>query len=196
MAIICLCRQASNQHFCPRAVYLRRTESTHADTYIQAFEAQVIFGANEGQIVFDRATLEAQLPGDNLELALVNDRIAEDYIEALDPSTVSTAVRKLLVELLPTGDANQDKIAKQLNRSLSTLQRQLSADGTSYKDIREYTRRDLAEQYVREGRYSLSQIAYLLGFSDQSNFSRAFRRWTGHSPGSYTRTQHRAGSER
>ena len=49
------------------------------------------------------------------------------------------------------------------------------------------TRQELAEQYVREGRYSLSQIAYLLGFSDQSNFSRAFRRWTGQSPGSYSR---------
>jgi AraC-like DNA-binding protein len=145
--------------------------------------------------VFDKATVEAPLPGDNLELALANDRIAEDYIEALDPSTVSTAVRKLLIELLPTGDANQDAIARQMNRSLSTLQRQLSAEGTNYKDIRELTRRDLAEQYVREGRYSLSQIAYLLGFSDQSNFSRAFRRWTGHSPGAYAKAPHGAASE-
>jgi AraC-like DNA-binding protein len=72
----------------------------------------------------------------------------------------------------------------------------LNAEGTNYKDIREHTRRDLAEQYVREGRYSLSQIAYLLGFSDQSNFSRAFRRWTGHSPGTYAKASHGQGSER
>jgi AraC-like DNA-binding protein len=196
MAIIGLCRQASNPHFCPKEVHLCRTDKTHADTYIQAFGAAVFFGAAEGSIVFDKTTMEAPLPGDNLELALANDRIAEDYIEALDPSTVSTAVRKLLIELLPTGDASQDVIARQMNRSLSTLQRQLSGEGTNYKDIREHTRRDLAAQYVREGRYSLSQIAYLLGFSDQSNFSRAFRRWTGHSPGTYAKASHGSASER
>ncbi|MEJ2139981.1 MAG: AraC family transcriptional regulator [Gammaproteobacteria bacterium] len=187
MAIVGLCRQASNKHFCPAEVHLRKASGEHADTYIRSFECPVYFGADVDSISFDKNALEAPLPGDNLELALVNDRIAEEYIEALDPSTVSTSVRKLLVELLPSGDANQQAIAKQMNRSLSTLQRQLAAEGTNYKDIREQTRRELAEQYVREGRYSLSQIAYLLGFSDQSNFSRAFRRWTGHSPGNYAR---------
>jgi len=195
MAVIALCRQTSNEHFSPKAIYFCSHDRTHTDTYVQAFNAPVFFDAPDGQMVFDKATIEAPLPGDNLELALANDRIAEDYIEALDPSTVSTAVRKLLIELLPTGDANQDAIARQMNRSLSTLQRQLSAEGTNYKDIRELTRRDLAEQYVREGHYSLSQIAYLLGFSDQSNFSRAFRRWTGHSPGAYAKAPHGAASE-
>ena len=197
MATIGLCRQTTNEHFCPNAVYFCHHDHDfdHIDTYIQAFGAPVFFAEPDARIVFDKATLEAALPGDNLELALANDRIAEDYIEALDPSTVSTAVRKLLIELLPTGDANQDAIARQMNRSLSTLQRQLSAEGTNYKDIREHTRRDLAEQYVREGRYSLSQIAYLLGFSDQSNFSRAFRRWTGLSPGAYAKAPRGIASE-
>lgn len=187
MAIVGLCRQASNKHFCPVEVHLRKPAGDHADAYIRNFECPVFFDSEIDSISFDKAALEAPLPGDNLELALVNDRIAEEYIEALDPNTVSTAVRKLLIELLPSGDASQQIIAKQMNRSLSTLQRQLAAEGTNYKDIREQTRRELAEQYVREGRYSLSQIAYLLGFSDQSNFSRAFRRWTGHSPGNYGR---------
>ena len=151
-------------------------------------DGNIQFGAVS--IAFDRVALEAPLPGGNLELALVNDRIAEEYIDALDPSTISTEVRKLLIELLPSGDANQQSIASQMNRSLSTLQRQLAAENTNYKEIREHTRRDLAEQYVREGHYSLSQIAYLLGFSDQSNFSRAFRRWTGHSPGTYAKQPH------
>jgi AraC-like DNA-binding protein len=187
MAVVGLCRQACNRHFHAAEVHLHRVDDSHADTYIQAFEAPVFFGAEVDRILFNRELLEAPLPGDNLELALVNDRIAEEYIVALDPSTVSTAVRKLLVELLPSGDANQQTIASQMNRSLSTLQRQLAAENTNYKAIREQTRRELAEQYVREGNYSLSQIAYLLGFSDQSNFSRAFRRWTGHSPGTYAR---------
>ena len=47
----------------------------------------------------------------------------------------------------------------------------------------------MAEEYIREGDYSLSQIAFLLGFSDQSNFSRAFKRWTGSTPGDYRPVQ-------
>jgi len=185
MAVVGLCRQASNTHFCAKSVHLSRADNGQLDTYVQMFEAPVFFGCETDWIEFDRTTLETPLPGDNLELAIANDRIAEEYIAALDPSRVVSEVRKLLIELLPSGEANQETIAGQMHRSLSTLQRQLAAENTNYKEIRENTRRDLAEQYVREGQYSLSQIAYLLGFSDQSNFSRAFRRWTGQSPGSY-----------
>ena len=187
VAIIQLCRQAATPHFVPVAVQLRREQPENAASYVEAFGAPVLFGQEKRGIVFDKATLEAPLPGDNLELAIANDRVAEDYIAALDPDRVATEVRKLLIELLPSGDARQEVIAQQMNRSLSTLQRQLTAEGTNYKQIREQTRAELAEQYVREGHYSLSQIAYLLGFSDQSNFSRAFRRWTGQSPKKYTR---------
>lgn len=185
MAIIGLCRQASDTHFCPQSVHLKRSDDGHLDTYVKAFEAPVFFGCPGDQLHFDKTLLEHPLPGDNLELAIANDRISEEYISALDPSRVASEVRKLLIELLPSGDASQEIIAGQMHRSLSTLQRQLATEHTNYKEIRENTRRDLAEQYVREGRYSLSQIAYLLGFSDQSNFSRAFRRWTGQSPGNY-----------
>jgi AraC-like DNA-binding protein len=75
-----------------------------------------------------------------------------------------------------------------LHRSTSTLQRQLNAEGTSYRDILETTRRDLAEKYLREGDYKQAEIAYMVGFSDQSNFARAFKRWTGVSPGQYRKS--------
>jgi AraC-like DNA-binding protein len=185
MAILRLCKQASTRHFAPQAVYFQRPPVADPEMYVRAFEAPVYFSQAQAAIAFDRETLERQLPGDNLELAIANDRIAEDYIAALMPDRVATAVRKLLIERLPSGDASQEAIARQLNRSLSTLQRQLAAENITYQQIREQTRADLAVQYVREGRYTLSQIAFLLGFSDQSNFSRAFRRWTGQSPRSY-----------
>jgi AraC-like DNA-binding protein len=61
----------------------------------------------------------------------------------------------------------------------------LKAEGVGYRQVLDQTRHELAEQLVREKRYSLSQIAYLLGFSDQANFSRAFKRWTGETPSAY-----------
>ena len=185
MAIIRLCKQASDNHFHPVGVRMHRPAPDNIDAYVAALEAPVYFGQERRGLLFDKAELEKPLPGDNLELAVAHDEIAENYIAGLEPERVSTEVRKLLIELLPSGNASQEAIARQMNRSLSTLQRQLASESTNYKQIREQTRAALAEKYVREGEHSLSQIAYLLGFSDQSNFSRAFRRWTGQSPGQY-----------
>ena len=95
-----------------------------------------------------------------------------------------------MIDLLPTGKANQQVIAKRLNKSVSTLQRQLSAEGTTFREIQDGTRQTLAEEYVRDGKHSLAQIAYLLGFSDQSNFSRAFKRWSGATPSEFQSDDH------
>ena len=94
----------------------------------------------------------------------------------------------MLLQLLPSGHVDQDTIAARLYRSRSTLQRQLGAEGTSYRDILGSTRRNLAENYLKSGEYTQAQIAFMVGFSDQSNFSRAFKRWTGMSPGEYQKT--------
>ena len=79
----------------------------------------------------------------------------------------------------------EESVAKRLYRSRSTLQRQLGAEGTSFRQILESTRRSLAENYLRSNDYTQAEVAFMLGFTDQSNFARAFKRWTGMSPGQY-----------
>ena len=81
--------------------------------------------------------------------------------------------------------ADQEEIAKRLYRSKSTLQRQLTAENTNYRNVLETTRCELAEHYLQDGNYTQAQIAFMIGFADQSNFARAFKRWTGVSPGDY-----------
>jgi AraC-like DNA-binding protein len=122
------------------------------------------------------------------------DQLAERYVAGLQPQPVATTVRRVLRELLPTGAVGQETVASRLNRSLSTLQRQLQAEGLNYRNLLDDTRRSLAEAYLRDARFTRAEIAYLLGFSDQSNFSRAYRRWTGRSPGEYSKASpHREG---
>ena len=104
------------------------------------------------------------------DVAKATDKIAEHYVEALDPNKVASQVRQLLIALLPSGNADQDLVSKRLNRSTSTLQRQLQAEGLSYRDVLDNTRRSLAENYLTDNKHSHAQIAFLLGFSDQSNF--------------------------
>jgi AraC-like DNA-binding protein len=180
--VLQLCRAASDSSFSPAAVKMERKDCGHIDEYVKFFNAPVTFDAGQNSLIFDKASLDAVLPGDNSELAKANDKVAEHYLESLDPRKVASEVRELLVTLLPSGHSNQDLIAQRLNRSVSTLQRQLHNEGTNYQAIRDETRQVLAEEYVADHKLSLSQIAYMLGFSDQSNFSRAFKRWTGRSP--------------
>jgi len=184
-AFVQLCRTATDQHFCPLSIALRRADPGHVDEYIKFFGCPVSFDAEQNLIHFDKDSLEKQLPGDNSALARANDAVAEKYLDSLDPQKVASEVRELLITLLPSGKSSQKTIANRLNRSLSTLQRQLHNEGTNYKDILEHTRKNLATEYVLDGHLSLSQIAYMLGFSDQSNFSRAFKRWTDSSPREY-----------
>ncbi len=160
-----------------------------ARSYLDEFlDCPVTYGNEREKFYFSKEAFEEPLPGYIPDVLDATSRIAEQYLESLDQSKVATEVRRLLVQMLPAGKADQDTIANRLYRSTSTLQRQLSAEGTSYRDILETTRRSLAEKYLRDGAYSQAEIAYMVGFSDQSNFARAFKRWTGMSPGQFQKS--------
>jgi len=184
-ALLALCDNVAEKEIRPLRVELTCPATVHPEAYREALRAPVTFDAAVGTIYFDKASLRAPLPLGAPDVAKATDRIAEQYIELLDPHKVASQVRRLLITLLPSGKADQELVSSRLNRSMSTLQRQLQAEGLSYRDILESTRRSLAENYLRDNRHSIAQIAYLLGFSDQSNFSRAFKRWTAMSPKQY-----------
>lgn len=181
-ALLKLCDLVTHKKIRPRRVELTCPATVHPQAYREHLGPNIRFGCPVGTFYFDKAELEAPLAGSTPDVAKATDRIAEQYLEALDPHKVASQVRRLLVTLLPAGKADQDRVASQLHRSTSTLQRQLQAEGTSYRDVLDDTRKGLAEEYLRQGKLSHAQIAYLLGFSDQSNFSRAFKRWTHKSP--------------
>ena len=177
-----LIRSTTDGHFSPLRINLARSDSGRLDAYVETFSAPVSFNSDENAMYLDPAELTKPLPGRNAELARASERIVERYLQGLDPARVAGEVQQLLLRLLPSGRASQEEVARQIFRSVSTLQRQLQSEGTSFRELRERTRRTLAERYLRDPEHSLGEIAFLLGFSDQSNFSRAFRRWTGMSP--------------
>ncbi len=180
-----MCRHAGKPDLSPIELHLAFPDNGRGADYSALFNAQVQFDADHNALVFDRAELYAPLEGRSSDLTSMADRVLSEYLDALSPNAVSTAVRKLLLQLLPTGHASQDEISRKMNMSRSTLQRRLQSEDTNYRDLLEDTRRTLAMEYVRENKHPLSYVAFLLGFSDQSNFSRAFRRWTGLSPKAY-----------
>ena len=184
-AVLALCDIVAEKEIRPLRVELTCPASVHPEAYREVLRAPIVFNADVGTFHFDKDSLRAPLPHGTPDVARATDKIAEQYIETLDPHKIASQVRRLLIDLLPSGKADQELVSSRLHRSTSTLQRQLQGEGVSYRDVLESTQRSLAETYLRDKKHSHAQIAYLLGFSEQSNFSRAFKRWTAMSPRQY-----------
>jgi AraC-like DNA-binding protein len=105
-----------------------------------------------------------------------------EYLGRLDEGNIVDRVTAVIVDMLPSGSVADEKVAEQLNMSLRSLQRRLNEVGTTFRTLIERVRKDLAATYVSDLEIELVEVAFLLGFSDQSAFSRAFKRWTGYSP--------------
>ncbi|MCY1413973.1 putative HTH-type transcriptional regulator [compost metagenome] len=94
-------------------------------------------------------------------------------------------MRQAIEVQLPDGVPSADTVAQALHLSLRSLQRHLADEGCRYDSLLDECRQNLALQHLRNANNSLSEISYLLGFADTSSFNRAFKRWTGLSPGQY-----------
>lgn len=106
------------------------------------------------------------------------------------PSTTAERVRAALLEALPSGLASMDTIARKLMVSKRTLQRRIEAEGTTYQQLLDTTRTDLATHYLESTTLSVAEISFLLGFSEPNSFYRAFRVWTGTTPDIVRRSRH------
>jgi AraC-like DNA-binding protein len=90
-----------------------------------------------------------------------------------------------MVEALDGGGVSLETIAEKLSVTPRTLQRRLSDQGTSFKNVLDEVRKGLALSYITQPFIDLAELGYLLGFSDQTAFQRAFKKWTGTTPGKY-----------
>lgn len=180
-----LCRMATCETFNPVRLTLKRPRPDCSDRFEALFRSPVEFGADSNVLYFDPVALRESLPGANPELARANDQVVIDYLGRFDREHLSMQVRSRLIELLPGGQPAQKDIASSLNISVRNLQRRLHAEGVSFKHLLDETRKDLATQYIQDSHRRIGEITYLLGFSEPSNFTRAFRRWTGVSPNEF-----------
>jgi AraC-like DNA-binding protein len=169
----------------PVAVALERPEPSPSDAFRQVFHAPVTFSQPQNVLEFRRADMDAPLPSANAELARNNDEVVVAYLARLESASVSSRALAALLQALPDGPPSKAAVARQLGMSPRNLQRHLAEEGTSYKALLNDARADLARNYVRQGRLSVTEIAFVLGFAETSTFSRAFKRWTGKSPRQY-----------
>lgn len=157
---------------------------THAE-FEKFFGCSVEFGAEENSLLIPHELMNLPLPMANPELARRNDRVVMEYLRSFDGAKISEKVRVELISRLPSGEPARGDIAGVFNMSEKTLQRRLRLEDTNYQAILDETRNELAKQYLGERQLSVCDVTFRLGFSDQSSFTRAFKRWTGVSPGEF-----------
>ncbi|WP_228141579.1 helix-turn-helix domain-containing protein [Marinobacter sp. X15-166B] len=106
-------------------------------------------------------------------------------VRMLPAISLSVQVRPLIARQLAKGGVRVEKIAAELNMSRHTLYRRLKAENVTFAGLLEEVRREQALTYLRDCNRSLAEVAELLGFSELSAFSRAFKRWMGKSPAEF-----------
>ncbi|MFK8049465.1 MAG: AraC family transcriptional regulator [Halioglobus sp.] len=176
-----------------------RVEVPHKDNpesvkaYRDFFRCELSFGHREMAMYFDSDHLTQKLPTASPELARLSDQVVRDYLAKMNRDDIVSRLSRLLVANLPAGDYSKADAALELNMSPRTLQKKLLEAGTSWREQVDSTRYNLAVSWLQSGRYSLSEITYMLGFNDTSSFSRAFKRWSGKAPGKYMGVEQREG---
>jgi len=157
--------------------------------YQDWFKCPVSFGFEDTKIYIDSADLNVELSGANPDIAMHNDRLAMNVLSKMQKLDLPDQVYARLIEFLPSGNCSRERVARSLAMSESAFQKKLKAAGTSYQELLDATRTELAKLYLSDRDMSVDEVAYMVGFSDCSNFTRAFKRWMGASPREYRTSQ-------
>jgi AraC-like DNA-binding protein len=174
--------------FTPVAVSLARPcPPGYEEHYEKSFHVPVAFDAPFCEICLDQAVVDEPLMGGNREIAHQNDQIIEAYLSALDKADIITRVKQIIIQSLSSGNCSKQWVATEMAMSPSALQQKLAQRDSSFQDLLNSVRQSLALAYMEQARVSITEMSFLLGFSDTSSFTRAFRRWTGKSPRDYRR---------
>lgn len=187
-AVFLRTRIATNQQY-----PLVRAEFSHprpADTreHHRVFECPVTFGESSCRLVMTRTVWNTPRTGGDPVLFSVLDTHAKMLLAQLPkPSDLVTRVRGAIETELRGGSPRLESIARQLAMSPRTLQRRLADEGVLFNDLLDEMRLHAAKTYLAQRDVAGAEVAYLLGFAEQSSFNHAFKRWTGRTPTEYRR---------
>lgn len=181
-----IARKSTGRQLTPRVIMFRHAKPKDDSEARRLFGCEIQYGARANVAVVARTDLKIPQLTSDPDLA----RFFESQARALEashvPSTSIVAqVRRQLANELVHGTPSVEEVAKRLGMSERTLQRRLQDEDTTLQQVLDQLRRDLAIRYLDESQIGLQEIAFLLGFAEQSGFQRAFVRWFGQTPGSY-----------
>ena len=185
-AVDTISREVSTADFSPLAVHFKHAPRGDVSVYEAHFGCPVQFESGRDALLVSAESIDAPNRLGDETIAGFFDRHLEQQLATLgQDNTLELRVRRAVVNVLSEGVPTLSSIAAELAMSARTLQRRLSADGHSFQSVVDTARKDLAQRLLRETDYSIAEVAFLTGFSEQSGFTRAFKRWAGATPRSY-----------
>jgi AraC-like DNA-binding protein len=172
----------------PMEVQFAHEPPNETTEHTRIFGAPVAFGCPTNAFVIERDVIERQVPAADPRLYKILQRYLENVLNELpQEDDLLTAARKAIAELMREGAPTLIQVVKKLSMSKRTFERRLKEHGTEFRKLIDDTRRHFALKYLRDRKNTLSEIAFLLGYSEVSAFNRAFKRWTGSTPLDYRR---------
>ena len=180
--LVALCRMNFGSDLVPVEVTLRRAEPAEPSPWHEFFGTEVKFGQPENALSISAADADRPLTGANRELLAVHEDVIRRHLAHLEHAGVLDRLRMAIVEALPSGRVTEEQLARSLDISRRTLHRRLREHGTTFRGLLAEVRQELAKRYILDRAYSVTDLAFSLGYADTSAFSRAFRSWFGVSP--------------
>lgn len=190
VSTISLARQVSPEPVTPLEVRIGHAEPKSTAAHEDWFGCPVQFNAGLDALLFSSETLaQPNILGDEGISGYLVSHLDAELSEIAAEVTVVSQAKDAIAQALSEGAPKMADVARGLGLSARSFHRRLSEHGITFQSLTEDTRRELAEGLLRDDRHSLAEIAFLTGFSEQSSFTRAFKRWVGRTPASYRRDQ-------
>ena len=181
-ATLKFCRVIAGDSLTPARVCLRHEQPADTSQYYSYFRCPVEFSSEKTQLVFNLADVDKRLTGSNDELATLNDHIVVKYLAHSAKQDIVNQVKAAIIDGLANGSVTEKSVAESLYMTPRNLHRKLQKEETSFKVLLTGIRKELAMQYIQDRSKTLTEISFMLGFSEVSSFSRAYKGWTGKPP--------------
>jgi AraC-like DNA-binding protein len=180
-----MCRYNFGDELVPTEVKIARAKPDDISDITNFFRCDVSFDVEVDSLTIARADADKELSSANKQLALMHDEVLMRYLVEIEKGDIVQQVKSIILENLPDGNVTDRLVAGELNLSERSMQRRLKEHKTTFRSLLDTVREMVAKQYIENPRNRMSDIAFLIGFSEQSAFSRAFKKWTGKSPVEY-----------
>jgi len=185
-AVVTISKEVCSANFIPTAIYFKHAPRGDVGEYESHFGCPVNFKSGRDAMLVSEESIEIANKLGDQSIAQFFDCHLEQQLSSLRGDVdLQQKVRLAVADLLSEGVPKLSRIASELAMGARTLQRRLSEQNYSYQTVVDMAQKDLAKRLLRETDYSLAEVAFLTGFSEQSGFTRAFKRWAGQTPRSY-----------
>ena len=168
----------------PVSVSFKHDPPADLQSYFEAFQCLILFNQKDNFISYKTSDLELRTAKADASInQFLVERVEEETkgIE-VSPNKIVSDIEQLIMDALPGGIPSIDLVCEHIGMSTRTLTRRLAENGSTFRDLIKKTQERIAKDLLTNTPRNVGEIAFEIGFSDQSAFNRAFKRWTGKSP--------------